>query len=62
VFRELALTWANKVLHRIHRTYYYDVPIYLENTKPSSKCPARGRLKRGIINRGKQDDIRRQVQ
>jgi hypothetical protein len=52
VSRELALNWADDVLHGIHRTYYYDVPIYLENTKTSSSCPARGRVKHGIIDRG----------
>jgi hypothetical protein len=46
------LTWADDVLHGIHRAYYYDVPIYLENTKTSSRCPTRGQLKHGIINRG----------
>ena len=52
VGRKPPLTWADEVLHGIHRAYYYDVPIYLENTKPSSRCPTRGQLKHGIINRG----------
>jgi hypothetical protein len=28
-----APNWEDAVLHRIHRPYYYDVPIYLKKLK-----------------------------
>src|SRR5215469_4866375 len=40
VYKKKALACGDSVLHRLHRTYYYDFPIYLEKQKSSSRCPA----------------------
>src|SRR5258707_7564305 len=37
--RQTARTRRDAAVHRIHRTYYYDVPIYLENTKQVVGAP-----------------------